>query len=237
MEADEEYDAIWFGGGASGRFGAAYLKARGGNPLIVEKKGLGGECHECRCAFENYVADQASMAELLKSYSGLGWYSKFELGENSMAKVVEIYRKVGQPAFHDTMTHQSVEQLGLDVAWGEGKIIDKNTVEVNGKTYRGRALIIATGSRPTIPEIPGTDLKNVWTYKDHPEIRKDPEKLVIIGGGKIGMAKAAMFAAFNTEVTVLEKYKCLAKWDWEVRNWIFGDFKRKGIKVFEGVDS
>jgi len=236
METKDVYDAIWLGGGAAGRFGAAFLKARGGRPLIVEKKGLGGECHLCRCAFENFVADQASMAELLKLYSGLGWYPKFDLSNISMAKVVEIYRNVGQPSFHDAMSHQSIKQLGIEVAWGEGKIIDKNTVEVNGKIYKGENLVIATGSRPTIPDIPGTDLENVWTYRDHPEIRKDPKKLVIIGGGKIGIAKAAMFAPFNIEVTVLEKFKCLPNWDWEVRNYIFGDFKRRGTKVFEGVE-
>jgi len=236
MVSNENFDAIWFGGGAAGRFGAAFMKALGGRALIVEKEGLGGQCHVNRCAFENYVSDQASMAEMLKSYSGLSWYPKFDLSRISMAEVVKVYRDVGQPAFHDAMTHQSVEQLGLEVAWGEGKIVDKNTVEVNGRMYRGRNLIIGTGSRPTIPDIPGTDLENVWTYIDHPEIRKDPKKLVIIGGGKIGIGKAAMFAPFNIDVTVLEKYKSLPKWDWEVRNYIFGDFRRRGIKIFEGVD-
>ena len=236
MVSNENFDAIWFGGGAAGRFGAAFMKALGGKPLIVEKEGLGGQCHVNRCAFENYVSDQASMAEMLKSYSGLSWYPKFDLSKISMAEVVKVYRDVGQPAFHDAMTHQSVEQLGLEVAWGEGKIVDKNTVEVNGRMYRGRNLIIGTGSRPTIPDIPGTDLENVWTYIDHPEIRKDPKKLVIIGGGKIGIGKAAMFAPFNIDVTVLEKYKSLPKWDWEIRNYIFGDFRRRGIKIFEGVD-
>lgn len=236
MVSNENFDAIWFGGGAAGRFGAAFMKALGGRALIVEKEGLGGQCHVNRCAFENYVSDQASMAEMLKSYSGLSWYPKFDLSRISMAEVVKVYRDVGQPAFHDAMTHQSVEQLGLEVAWGEGKIVDKNTVEVNGRMYRGRNLIIGTGSRPTIPDIPGTDLENVWTYIDHPEIRKDPKKLVIIGGGKIGIGKAAMFAPFNIDVTVLEKYKSLSKWDWEIRNYIFGDFRRRGIKIFEGVD-
>jgi len=234
--ANEEYDAIWFGGGASGRFGSAFHKALGGRPLIVEKHGLGGECHVCRCAFENYVADQASMAEMLRLYSGLAWYPKIDLSNISMAKVVEVYRNVGQPAFHDAMSHQSEKQLQLEVAWGKGVIIDKNTVEVNGKLYKGKNLVIGTGSRPTIPDIPGTDLENVWTYRDHPYIEKDPKKLVIIGGGKIGIGKAAMFAPFNIDVTVLEKYTCLPKWDWEIRNYIFEDFKRRGIKVYEGID-
>jgi dihydrolipoamide dehydrogenase len=230
------YDAIWFGGGASGRFGAAYLKARGGRPLIVEKEGLGGECHQCRCAFENFVADQASMAQMLRDFNGMAWYPQMDLSKISMSAAVKVYRDIGQRSFHDAMTHQTEVQLGVDVAWGVGKIIDKNTVEVEGIRYKGKNLVICTGSRATMPSIPGNNLENVWTYKNHPEIRKDPKKLVIIGGGKIGMGKAAMFAPFNIDVTVLEKFTCLPKWDKEVRDYVFRDFARRGIKVHEGVE-
>ncbi len=232
---DVEYDAIWFGGGAAGRFGAAYLKALGGRPLIVEKEGLGGQCHVCRCAFENFMSDQASMAQMMKDFSGLAWYPEIDSSKFSMAKAVKVYREIGGPAFHDAMSHQSMIQLGLEVAWGEGTIIDKNTVEVEGKRYKGKNLVICTGSRPTIPDIPGTDLDRVWTYIDHPNITEDPKKMVIIGGGKIGMGKAAMFAPYNVDITVLEAYESLPNWDWEVRNWIFGDYKRRGIKVHQGV--
>jgi len=236
MDREMNYDAIWFGGGASGRFGAAFHKALGGKPLIVEKHSLGGECHVCRCAFENFVADQASMAELLRLYSGKSWFPKFDLSTISMTKAVETYRKVGQPAFADTMKHQTEKQLNIEVVWGEGKIIDKNTVEVNGRIYKGKNLVIGTGSRPTMPDIPGIDLPGVLTYKDHPEIRKDPKKMIIIGGGKIGIGKAAMFAPFNIDVTVMEKFTCLPNWDRDVRNYIFRDFKSRGIKIYEGVD-
>ncbi|MBN1635941.1 MAG: NAD(P)/FAD-dependent oxidoreductase [Deltaproteobacteria bacterium] len=236
MGTNNEYDAIWFGGGAAGRFGAAFLKAGGLRPLIVEKHGLGGECHVCRCAFENYVSDQASMAELMRMYSGLAWFPEIDLDNISMSKVVEVYRNVGQPAFHDAMTHQSEQQLKIEVAWGEGKILDKNTVEVDGRIYTGKNLVICTGSRPIIPDIAGTDLENVWTYRDHPDVRIDPKKMVVVGGGKIGIGKAAMFAPFNINVTVLEKYKCLPNWDQDVRNYIYGDFKRRKIKIHEGVD-
>ena len=163
-----EYDAIWFGGGAAGRFGAVYMKALGARPLHRREESLGGECHICRCAFENFVADQSSMAELMRLYSGKGWYPEIDLGGISMSKAVETYRTVGQPAFADTMKQQTEIQLGVEVAWGEGKIIDKNTVEVNGKIYKGKNLVIGTGSRATMPDIPGIDLPGVMTYKTIP---------------------------------------------------------------------
>ncbi len=137
------YDAIYFGGGASGRFGAAFLQALGGKVLIVEREGLGGECHKCRCAFENFLADQASMAEILRTCSGLSWYPEVDASKFEHHKACQVYREIGQRAFHDAMTHQTEIQLEIPVAWGEGKVIDKNTVEVDGK-----AIISMSGERP-----------------------------------------------------------------------------------------
>jgi dihydrolipoamide dehydrogenase len=176
------------------------------------------------------------MADLLRLYSGKSWYPKFDLNGISMAKACKTYRDVGQKAFTEVMSHQTQKQLNVDVEWGEGKIIDKNTVEVNGRKYHSNALVISTGSRPTIPEIPGVDLKGVMTYIDHPEIRKDPKKLVVIGGGKIGIGKAAMFRAFGVGVTVLEKYKCLPDWDKDAREFIFRAFADRKVKIYEEVE-
>lgn len=234
--ANEMYDSIWFGGGASGRFGAAYTKALGGRSLIVEKHSLGGECHRCRCVFENCLNEQASMAVMMRLCSGLGWYPKIDLSNISMAKACKTFREVGRPAFAELMEHQSLKQLGLEVAWGDGKIIDKNTVEVNGKVYKGKTLVISSGSRPTIPDIPGTNLPGVMTYKDHPELKEDPKKLVVIGGGHIGIGKGAMFQAFGTKVTVLEKYKVLGEWDHEVREVVIRNQRKFGMEIYEGAD-
>ncbi len=231
-----EYDAIWLGGGAAGRFGAAYLKASGGNPLIIEMCHLGGQCHQNRCAFENFVYDQASMADLLRLYSGKSWYPKINLRGISMAKACKTYRDVGQKAFAEVMAFQTTEQLGIKVVWGEGQILDKNTVRVNGRKYHGRNLVIATGSRPTIPDIPGVNLKGVMTYMDHPEVRRDPKRLVVIGGGKIGIGKASMFRAFGVDVTVLEQETCLPKWDRDVREFIFRNLALRKLKIHEGVE-
>ena len=153
-----------------------------------------------------------------------------------MAKALKTYRDVGQKAMAELMAFQTTKQLNVEVAWGEGKIIDKNTVEVDGKRYSGMALVIGTGSRATIPDIPGVNLQGVMTYVDHPEIRKDPKRLVVIGGGKIGIGKAAMFRAFGVDVTVLEKYTCLPKWDKDVREFVFRNLAWRKMKIHEGVE-
>ena len=176
------------------------------------------------------------MADLLRLYSGKSWYPKFNLKGISMAKALKTYRDVGQKAMAEFMIFQTTKQLNVDVVWGQGKIIDKNTVEVDGKRYSGKALVIGTGSRPTLPDIPGQNLKGVMTYIDHPEIRKDPKRLVVIGGGKIGMSKAAMFRAFGIDVTVLARSSWLPYLDKDVREFVFRNLAWRKVKIHERVD-
>jgi len=232
----KQYDAIWFGGGAAGRFGAAFHKALGGEPLIVEEESLGGQCHRSRCAFENFIYDQASMADLMRLYSGKSWYPEIDLSKISMARACQTYRDVGQKAFAELMDYQTRQQLGIDVVYGKGKIVDKNAVEVNGQVYRGKNLVIAVGSRPMIPDIPGTNLQGVMTYLDHPELTRDPKRMVLIGGGNIGLGKAAMFKAFGVEVTIVEKYKVMGGWDADLREFAIRQLKMRGVEIHEGVD-
>ena len=148
------YDAIMVGGGPSGRFGACFIKALGGEPLIIENANLGGQCPKNRCAFENFIWEQASMAEMMRLFSGKSWYPNIDLSNISQWKAVEMYNNVGQKSADDAMDFQTEVQLKVDVVRGDGKVIDKNTVEVNGKVYKGKSLVIATGSRATIPEYP-----------------------------------------------------------------------------------
>ena len=75
------------------------------------------------------------MADLLRLYSGKSWYPKFDLKDISMSKALKTYRDVGQKAFSEIMVHQTTKQLNVNVVWGKGKVIDKNTVEVDGKRY------------------------------------------------------------------------------------------------------
>ena len=96
MVAEKEYDAIWFGGGAAGRFGAAFHKAVGGKALIVEEHHLGGECHVCRSAIEKFYTHQPSKPELKRLSSGKSSKPKIDLSKITAAKAAELYRKVGQ---------------------------------------------------------------------------------------------------------------------------------------------
>jgi len=226
---------LWVGGGAAGRFGAAFQKALGGEPIIFERSNLGGQCPRNRCACHNFFFEQAVMADLMRLFSGKSWYPNIDLSNISLARVAEGYRGA-RKRFFDLMHYQTQTQLGVHVEMGDAKIKDKNTVEVNGKEFTGDQMVVATGSRPTLMDIPGADLEGVLTYVNFSELTYDPKKVIVIGGGKIGVSYASIFRAFGAETTVVEKYQLVPQLDSEVRDFVTYNMRRRGIEIYEGAD-
>ena len=97
----------------------------------------------------------------------------------------------------------------VDVVEGMATFIDDHTVDVDGQRYSGKNVMIATGSSPIRPPIPGVDLPHVLTSSEIFDIEQLPEKLVIVGGGVIGMEFACFFSAVGVEVTVVQDPECI----------------------------
>jgi len=243
LEIPERFDAIWIGGGAAGRFGAVFHKQLGCKPLLVENISLGGECPRCRCAFDNFIFDVASTLELLRMYSGKGPFPDFKLPDKlSMARACELYRNVGRKAFTELMEFQTVIQLRVPVVFGEATDVrkrdgyfevDVKCMDGKTRTFEGKNVVIATGSRPAKLNVPGEDLEGVMTYRDHPELTRDPERLVVVGGGRIGVSKAMMFRAFGVDVTIVEATDAiLGEFDRDVVNFALSHLKRRGVEVY-----
>jgi dihydrolipoamide dehydrogenase len=98
-----------------------------------------------------------------------------------------------------------MKKYKVDVVAGTAELVDKNTVTVAGQTYQGKNLIIATGSSPAVPPIPGVkDNPHVVTSTGLLDIKTLPARLVVIGGGVIGVEFASLFATVGVKVTVVE---------------------------------
>ena len=91
-----------------------------------------------------------------------------------------------------------------DVVFGEAVCLDANRVQVGQEVYQGENIIIATGSSPAVPPIPGSNLPNVLTSTEILSLEKLPASLVVIGGGVIGVEFASFFASVGVEVAVIE---------------------------------
>lgn len=233
---DFVYDAIFIGGGAAGRFGSAFLRAMGGTQFTFEADNhLGGQCCKHNCVPEHFAYDNSVYMDHLRWFGGQLWFPEIP-DKLDMAPIFDVYRKVRDTNVYQFMTDQSKGQLGIEFAvYKEAKIIDPNTVEVDGERYRAKNLVIATGARPRIPDIPGINLKGVITHQELVGIDYEPQKVVVIGQGKTSSGYTSFFRSCGCEVTVVNRSPIYRWLDDDVREYVISNMKRRGIKIHEGV--
>jgi 2-oxopropyl-CoM reductase (carboxylating) len=169
---DREFDAIFLGGGASGRFGSAYLRAMGGRQLIIDQwPFLGGSCPHNACVPHHLFSDCAAELMLQRTFGGSLWFPPMDGIITSIKEVVDLFRR-GRIGPHAIMNYQSKEQLDLEYILNvPGRIIDAHTVEAAGRKFRARNLILALGSRPQLLDVPGKNLKGVCQFGGDARLR------------------------------------------------------------------
>ena len=198
--ADETFDLTILGGGPAGYLAAERAGARGKRVLLVEKEHLGGVCLNSGCIPTKTLLHSAKLfhgALHSEQFGVMMDKPRYDLGK-AMAwkrKVIETLRR--------GIDYQ-MKRHKVTVLQGSGSIKDRNTLEVEGKRYRGSELFIATGSSPMRLPIPGGELSHVLTSKEILDISELPGSLVVIGGGIIGLEFASYFRLLGVPVTVIE---------------------------------
>lgn len=239
---DVVYDAIFVGGGAGGRFGAAYLKAMGGRPLIIDAwPFLGGSCPHQACVPHHLFSDAAAELDLMRWFSDELFFPKFDETRASILDMVKLFLK-GRSSAHAFMNWQTKEQLEVEyILNARAALIDANTVEAAGKRYRTRNIVLAMGARPVYPDIPGVDLDGVYDFATLvEELDYEPTSCVIIGGSKVAMEYGSFFQATGCQTTIvsrspLMRTKSLHHVDEDLRRYVVGGMRKRGMDILEGA--
>ncbi len=194
------YDLIIIGAGPGGYVMAERAGHAGLNVLLIEKEHLGGVCLNWGCiptktllnAAKHYVHAQESdmfgvtVKEVEFSLEkAMDW--KTDVIKTLRAGIVSMMKK----------NRVTVKQ-------GKARLLGAGMVDVDGELLEGRNIVVATGSSPIRPPIPGADLPHVMTSREILDIKTMPEKLTVIGGGVIGIEFASFFSSLGVEVTVIE---------------------------------
>ena len=233
-----EYDAIFLGGGAGGRFGSAYLRAMGGRQLIIEAwPFLGGSCPHNACVPHHLFSECAAELMLQRTMAGKLWFRDMNGVRASIKDVVDVFRK-GRVGPHAIMNFQSKEQLDLEyVLNATGTIIDRHTVEVAGRRFRAKNLVLGLGARSQTLTCPGSDLKGIYTYESLVEtLDYEPgDTVLVVGGSKTAVEYGCFFNATGRRTIMAVRSELLKVIpDLETRGYTVDRMKDQGMEIWEG---
>jgi len=201
--AEYDYDIGILGGGAAGLTVAAGAAQFGAKTLLVEKtQRLGGDCLHYGCVpSKTLIRTAAAWAQARRSCEfGLPHLSlpPVDLGA-VMARVRSVIAQIQE--------HDSPERfcrLGAEVRFGAPRFLDAHAVDVEGDRVTARSWVVATGSRPALPPVEGLDRTPSWTNETVFDQERLPARLLVLGGGPIGLELAQAFQRLGTAVTVVE---------------------------------
>ena len=223
---------IVIGGGSAGlvtSYIAAAVKAK---VTLIEKHKMGGDCLNTGCVPSKALIRSAKFVAQQKRATELGM--KSATVDFDFADVMERIQRV----IKTIEPHDSVDRyrdLGVDVVEGEAKITSPYTVEVNGQTLTTRNIVIATGARPFVPPLPGLDEVGYLTSDNIWNLREQPKRLVVLGGGPIGSELAQSFARLGSQVIQVELGdRLMGREDPDVSEVVMQRFKTEGIDVRTG---
>jgi len=200
---------------------------------MVEKHLVGGDCLNFGCVPSKSLISLAKISHYAKESKKLGLAVT---GSIDMEKVAE-YIKEKQEIIRAHENPEYFRKQGIDVELGAAKFNSKKSIEVNGKTFTARKIIIATGSRPIVPPIKGIEKVSYFTNESLFSNKILPKKFLVIGGGPIGIEMAQSYQRLGSQVTVLNRGdRILSKEEPEVSEIMEKVLTGEGIKFLQGYD-
>ncbi|MFY9176444.1 MAG: dihydrolipoyl dehydrogenase [Caldicoprobacterales bacterium] len=228
------YDLIVIGGGPAGYLGALRAAGEGLNTLLIEGRRVGGVCLNEGCIPSKTLLHSAKIYDYTRFSDKYGVTAK-EV-EYDHAKVIKRKNKVVRTLVAGINSQLKAAKVNLVTGYGriEGRNSQGYVVRVGDDTYTGSRLLIATGSQPIIPPIPGVkegiEKGIVLTNREILDLEEVPKSLVIVGGGVIGLEMASYYNSAGSQVTVIEMLDHIGgETDREISQILLKNYKAKGI--------
>lgn len=223
-------DLCVIGAGSAGLSAAAGSAQMGGRVALVESGRMGGDCLNYGCVPSKSLLSAAKIAQSRRDGSSLGVTAVEP--EVDFGRVMDHVRSV----IRSIEPHDSEERfrgLGVHVIRAAARFTGPRSVEAGGQVIRARRFLLATGSSPMVPPVPGLDGVPYLTNETLFDLDTLPDHLVIIGGGPIGMEMAQGFCRLGSRVTVLEMGRCLPADDPVLAEIVIRRLQDEGVTLLE----
>ncbi len=223
-------DILVIGAGSGGLSVAAGASQMGADVILLEGHKMGGDCLNFGCVPSKALiaSGKAAYGQAHANAYGVADVAPqvdYAAAKDHVADVIETIKPVD--------SQERFEGFGVRVIREYGRFVSPTEVEAGDMRITARRIVIATGSSPFVPPIPGLDSVPYETNETLFELREQPEHLLIIGGGPIGMEMAQAHLRLGSKVTVIEGAKALGKDDPEMAEIVLDKLRAEGLVIEE----
>jgi len=199
-----DYDLIILGGGSAGIVSGVMAGGLGLRVLLIENHQMGGECLHTGCVPSKALLHAARVAHTIRTASQFG-LPPHEISRADAAAVLRHVRETIYAVETADATTQMLRDAGVEIEFGSGCFTGPHTFHLAGRTLSAANFILATGSRPVEPRVPGLEPGDYRTNKTIFDLDEIPETLFIVGGGPIGVEMAQAFTWLGSRVVLVQQ--------------------------------
>ena len=221
-------DICVIGAGSGGLSVAAGAVQMGASVVLIEGHKMGGDCLNFGCIPSKALLAAAAKAHAMAGgfgVSGVAPQVDYAAAKDHVAAVIATIAPVD--------SQERFEGLGVTVIRAYARFLSPTEVEAGDIRITARRFVIATGSVPLVPPIPGLDGVPFFTNETIFDLREKPAHLIVVGGGPIGMEMAQAHRRLGCQVTVIEAAKALGKDDPELAAVVLDNLRAEGIEILE----
>lgn len=226
MTDEFDYDLIALGAGSGGLSVVERAASYGQRCAVIERGRMGGTCVNVGCVPKKIMWFGANLADMIEDADAYG----YDLTRNGFDWSRLVARREKYINGINNWYHGYLKDLGIDEIEGEASFVDANTIAVGGRHYTARDIVIATGTRPTLPDIPGVE--HAITSDGFFALQQQPARVAIVGSGYIAVELAGVLNALGSQVTMfLRKQHVLAEFDGMLQSILLERLAQSGIDL------